>query len=41
MDPKAGSMLDTTFVNESEWDCSCHAMDLIWHLAKGDAKAKG
>ena len=38
-------MLDTTFVmvvswDGSEWDCSCHVMDPIWHMAKEDAKAE-
>ena len=38
-------MLDTTFVmvvgrDGSEWDCSCHVMDLIWHMANKDAKAE-
>ena len=41
----AGNMLDTTFVmvvgwDGSEWDCSCHVMDPIWHIANEDAKAK-
>ena len=38
-------MLDTTFVmvvswDGSKWDCSCHVMDLIWHMANEDAKAE-
>ena len=38
-------MLDTIFVmvvgrGGSEWDCSCHVMDLIWHMANEDAKAE-
>ncbi len=36
-------MLDTTFVkvvcwDSNEWDCSCRVVDLIWHMAKEDAK---
>ena len=39
-------MLDTTFVkvvcwDSNEWDCSCRVVDLIWHMAKEDAKAEG
>ena len=45
-DPKAGIMLDTTFVkavcwDNNKWDYSCRIVDLIWHMAKEDAKAEG
>ena len=39
-------MLDTTFVkvvcwDSNEWDGCCRVVDLIWHMAKEDAKAEG
>ena len=39
-------MLDTTFVkvvcwDNNEWDYSRRIVDLIWHMAKEDAKAEG
>ena len=39
-------MLDTTFVkvvcwDSNGWDCACRIVDLIWHMAREDAKAEG
>ena len=44
--PKAGIMLDTTFVKvacwyANEWDYSCRVVDLTRHMTKEDAKAEG
>ena len=45
LDPKAGIKLDTTFLkavrwDNNEWDYSCRIVNLIWHMAKEDAKAE-
>ena len=46
LDPKAGIMLDTTFVmvvcwDDNKWNYSCRVRDLLWHMAHEEAKAEG
>ena len=45
-DPMAGIMMGTTFMkvvcgDDNVWGYSCCVVDLIWHMAKVNAKSEG